>query len=154
LITNVPNIFLCVTVADCVPVFVLDRTAGALAVVHAGWRGTANHIVSIAVKALCAVCGAHASRMEAFIGPAAGECCYEVGEEVAAAFMAPLVARRDGRLYVSLKEANRAQLVDAGLLDSSIEVQSGCTVHEASLYHSHRRDGSRSGRMVGVAGMI
>jgi len=154
LITNVRNLFLCVTVADCVPVFIMDRSAGALAVVHAGWRGTARRIVVAAAEALRSAFGASPSRMEVFVGPAAGICCYEVGEEVATAIDREFVTVKEGRRYVSLKDANRSQLVAAGVPAGSIEVHPGCTIHEATLYHSHRRDGARSGRMVGVAGMI
>jgi len=154
MVTNVRNLHLCVTVADCVPVFILDRSAHALAVVHAGWRGTAGRIAIHAVGMLRAHFGANASAMEAFIGPAAGECCYEVGEEVRAAFANQFVSIKGGKPHISLKEANRAQLVAAGLPDASIEVHAGCTIHESSVYQSFRRDGRQSGRMVGVAGLV
>jgi len=107
-----------------------------------------------AVGMLRAHFGANASAMEAFIGPAAGECCYEVGEEVAAAFANQFVSIKGGKPHISLKEANRAQLVAAGLPDASIEVHAGCTIHESSVYQSFRRDGRQSGRMVGVAGLV
>lgn len=154
LTTNVAGVFLCVTVADCVPIFIFDRGAPALAVVHAGWRGTAGGIAGAAVAALCAAYGARASRMEAFIGPAATECCYQVGEDVAAAFPAGFVTVKNGAPHVSLKGVNRDHLIAAGVPPDAIELHPGCTIHDGSLYHSFRRDGNRSGRMVGVAGMV
>jgi polyphenol oxidase len=152
MITNRSGIFLCVTVADCVPVFLLDRNVHALAVVHAGWRGTVTGIVASAVEALVAAFGADPSRMEAFVGPAAGKCCYEVGKEVSGEFEAAFVTVENGKQRIALKEANRAQLMDSGIPESAIEVHPSCTIHNEDLFHSFRRDGSRSGRMVGVVG--
>ncbi len=152
MITDCSRLYLCVTVADCVPVFLLDRAAHALAVVHAGWRGTAAGIVPAAIDALKVAYGALPSRIEAFIGPAAGGCCYEVGAEVAGALDAGHVTMRDGKRFADLKSANRAQLIRAGVSAVSIEVHPACTIHEESSYHSYRRDGHRSGRMVSVAG--
>jgi polyphenol oxidase len=152
MITDQSRLFLCVTVADCVPVFILDRAVHALAVVHAGWRGTAARIVCTAIEALGVAYGALPSRMEAFIGPAAGVCCYEVETGVAGAFDPALVTVRNGRPFVDLKAANRAQLTGAGVPENTIEIHPGCTIHEKSLFHSYRRDGSLSGRMIGVAG--
>jgi polyphenol oxidase len=154
MITDRSGIFLCVTVADCVPVFLVDRNAHAVAAVHAGWRGTVAKIAASAVRALVASYGADPSKMEAFIGPAAGECCYEVGNEVAAEFEAPFVTLRHGRQCIALKEANRVQLIDSGIPKTAIEVHPSCTIHNQDLFHSFRRDGGRSGRMVGVLGFL
>jgi hypothetical protein len=90
--------------------------------------------------------------MEAFVGPAAGACCYEVGDDVASRCDPAVVTRPHGTVHVNLKEANRRQLAAAGVPDGTIEVHPSCTIHEAELFHSFRRDGARSGRMMGVAG--
>jgi polyphenol oxidase len=154
MITNRPGIFLCVTVADCVPVFVMDREAHAVAVVHAGWRGTVAGIAESAVKALVAAYGADPLRMEAYIGPAAGGCCYEVGKEVAEKFDAQFVSLSDGKQCIALKDANLIQLKDAGIPETAIEVHPSCTIHDRDLFHSYRRDGDGSGRMIGVVGYL
>jgi polyphenol oxidase len=152
MITDEPRLFLSVTVADCVPVFILDPAVHALAVVHAGWRGTAAHIVGKAIEALGVAYGALPSRMEAFVGPAAGGCCYEVGAEVAGAIDSAFVTVRNGRLFADLKACNTAQLKAGGVPAKSIESHPGCTIHEKALFHSYRRDSGQSGRMIGVAG--
>jgi polyphenol oxidase len=152
MITNRPGVYLCVTIADCVPVFVLDCSVNALAVIHAGWRGSAARIVSTAVEALQREFGAKPDQMEAFIGPSAGSCCYQVGEEVAGAFRGECVLVKDGRKYVDLKGENRKQLMGAGVPAGAIEIHPACTIHEGGVYHSFRRDGKLSGRMIGVAG--
>ena len=152
IITDQPGLFLCVTVADCVPVFILDREVRALAVVHAGWRGTAARIVECAVDALRAAYHASPARMEAFVGPAAGKCCYEVGDDIASRFDEACVDRSHGEPRLDLKGANLLQLVAAGLPREAVEVHPSCTIHEATVFHSFRRDGTGSGRMMGVAG--
>jgi polyphenol oxidase len=154
LMTNQAGLFLCVTVADCVPIFLLDREAHAVAVVHAGWRGTASRIVLEAIRAMADSLGVDPGRMEAFIGPSAGQCCYEVGDEVADAFDPTHIAVKEGRRCVDLKGANREQLVSAGIPAAKIEVSSACTIHGGEIYHSFRRDGQKSGRMMGVLGFL
>lgn len=152
MITDRPRLFLSVTVADCVPVFIVDRAVHALAVVHAGWRGTAARIVCRAVEALGETYGALPSRMEAFIGPAAGGGCYEVGPEVAGALDPAFVTVRDGRYFADLKAGNTGQLKASGVPETGIEIHPGCTIHDNTLFHSFRRDGALSGRMMGVSG--
>jgi YfiH family protein len=124
-----------VFVADCLPVLLAgDRAVAAL---HAGWRGLAAGIVEEGVAAT----DAHT----ALIGPGAGGCCYEVGEEVHARFAA-YDARRGNRLDLAtiaqarLREAGVARVHDVGL----------CTMCHPALFFSHRRDGGVTGRQAGV----
>jgi polyphenol oxidase len=154
LVTDVPRIFLCVTVADCVPVLLCDPRAPAVGVVHAGWRGTASGIVAAAVGRMKEEFGTDPATLLAFVGPAAGACCYEVGPEVAARFDAQFLFQRGDRALVDLKSANRTQLLDAGLRPGHIEVDLSCTIEESARFHSYRRDGDHSGRMMGVIGIL
>jgi hypothetical protein len=91
--------------------------------------------------------------MQAFIGPAAGGCCYEIGEEVARRLDSRFVLRDGSRLRADLKGANAAQLEEAGIPVGNIEVHPGCTIMEPEVFHSYRRDGKRSGRMMAVIGI-
>ena len=154
LVTNAPRIFLCVTVADCVPILLCDPRAPAVGAVHAGWRGTASGILAAAVERMREEFGTDPTALLAFIGPAAGACCYEVGEDVAARFDAQFLQRRGEHALVDLKSANRSQLLDAGLQPGHIEVDPSCTIEESARFHSYRRDGDRSGRMMGVIGIL
>jgi polyphenol oxidase len=147
------GLFLCVTIADCVPVLLHDPHTGACAAVHAGWRGTALGILTGAVRALEAAFRVRPVDLLAFIGPSASECCYQVGEEVAGQIPPVHVSRRAGRPYVDLKGANRQQLLNSGLLPQHIETSPFCTISDSTLFHSHRRDGKKSGRMMGVIGL-
>src|SRR5512138_1926845 len=76
----------CVSVADCVPVLLADPESGAVAAVHAGWRGTLARAAAEGVLALAREAGAPASRLLAAVGPSIGPCCYEVSGELAAQF--------------------------------------------------------------------
>src|SRR5437867_1223710 len=104
-----------VATADCVGAILHAEGARALAVVHAGWRGTLAGVVSQAITALAEACDALPSEMTLVMGPAIGSCCYEVGEDVAGAFrnafpetgLSRLLDEREGRVTLDLIEANR-----------------------------------------------
>lgn len=87
LITDRPDLALAVKVADCVPILVADRRTGAVAAVHAGWRGTAASMASAAVRALIRAYGVRPSDVVAAIGPSIGPCCCEVGTDVCDRFL-------------------------------------------------------------------
>ena len=154
LISSAKGLFLCVSVADCVPILLHDTQGGAVGAVHAGWRGTASAIVATAVGAMHAEFGTLPSRVVASIGPCASACCYAVGADVASRFQQACVRNDRGVLFVDLKSANRTQLIDAGVPPESIELSPYCTISDPSLFHSHRRDGVKSGRMMGVIGRM
>lgn len=148
-----PGIFLCVSVADCVPILLHDPRTGACGAIHAGWKGTAMGILSKAIRSLVTAYDVRAADLLAYIGPSASECCYAVGGDVARKFSPAHVFKREGRLHVDLKQANRQQLLDSGLLPQRIETCPFCTISDSTLFHSHRRDGTKSGRMMGVIGL-
>jgi hypothetical protein len=87
LITAQYGTALAVKVADCVPILIADRRLGAVAAVHAGWRGTAAAIVQAAVHALARQYGSRPVDLVAAIGPSIGPCCYEVGTDVCDQFL-------------------------------------------------------------------
>ena len=153
LVTDTPGVYLAISAADCVPVFILDVRRKAIAAVHAGWRGTAGGIAGQGVGMLVAEFQCRSGDMVAFVGPGAGKCCYAVGEDVAVRFPQELVRREEGKVFVDLKAANVAQLVAAGIPRQMIEMSPHCTIHESALFHSYRREGSASGRMMGIIGL-
>jgi polyphenol oxidase len=153
LTTNVRNLFLSVSIADCAPVFLFDAAKKIVACVHAGWRGTEQRILEETVVSMHQEYGSSPENIYAFIGPSAGACCYEVGEEVAEKFEPGFVSRRNGRIYLDIKQVNREQLRKNGTPGSNIEVHKDCTICSKGLYHSYRRDREQSGRMMAVIGL-
>ncbi len=155
-----------VRTADCVPVLVGHPGSGAVAAIHAGWRGVEAGVVGAALGALRS--DPRDARMVAAIGPSIGACCFEVTVEIAdllaqasGGHAGVVVARYGaGKAKVDLRAAVRAQLVAAGLADADIEDIGGCSVCTRAaaptaevaphLYHSFRRDSAASGRMLAV----
>jgi YfiH family protein len=150
LITNRPGLWLGISVADCLPVFLVDPVRKAVGAVHAGWRGTVGRIVQNAVRSMQRHYGCEGADLLAYLGPSARACCYEVGPEVATQFNQEVVERRDGAIFLDLVKENVRQLTHLGVLWKHIEVSDLCTITETDLLHSYRREGSRSGRMLGL----
>jgi len=149
LVTSARNVALVVTVADCVPILLVDPVHGIAAAVHAGWRGSAERIAEETIRELRSKQGVHPADIRAWIGPSAGPCCYAVGEDVARRFPSTAAAEREGRWYVDLKAENERQLTEAGVPQEQIERSQACTICDRR-FHSHRRDGAQSGRMMAV----
>jgi len=151
-VSQTPGVAACVSVADCVPVLIADPASGAVAAVHAGWRGTIARAAAAAVEALVARCGARPGELLAAIGPSIGPCCYEVSDDLAArfeeAFGEGVVDRRRAAPRLDLWEANARALAAAGLPGPRIDRLGRCTSCERHLFFSHRRDGGSTGRQV------
>jgi YfiH family protein len=130
---------LAVMVADCLPVAIAGP--GGVAMLHAGWRGLAGGILARGVAAL------GDGPKAAAIGPGIGVCCFQVGDEVRAAFAEHEGAQRGDHL--DLKAIARRQLRAAGV--EQVDDCDLCTACEAQLFFSHRRDRGRTGRQAGVA---
>jgi hypothetical protein len=130
--------------ADCLPVAIARRDGGRLAVLHAGWRGLSAGIVEQGVEAV----GGPAA---AVVGPGAGPCCYEVGEDVAAVLRGRFGndVVREGRADLWL--AARRALEQGGVAE--IEVAGECSICGEDRYFSHRRDRGTTGRQ-GIVGML
>jgi YfiH family protein len=134
-----------VLTADCLPIAVAG--GGAVAMLHAGWRGLADGVIAEGVRAVREVGGGEP--LTAAIGPGAGVCCYEVGEEVHGRFTAYDGAVRRGR-NLDLKAIARAQLNAVGV--SRIHDVGLCTICSApDLFFSHRRERGITGRQAGLA---
>jgi polyphenol oxidase len=143
--------------ADCLPVALGAEMAGGGAVVamaHAGWRGLALGVLEEAVRALYEL-GA-TGPIEAVIGPCAGVCCYEVGEEVHAAFAGQVGPGGAGSTpdeyrqgqNIDLRAIAHDKLLAAGV--ASVSHAEACTICDERFF-SHRRQGKAAGRQAGIA---
>jgi hypothetical protein len=126
--------------ADCLPVAI--GCAGAVAMIHAGWRGLAAGVLEEGVRAVLEL--GDGGELVAVVGPGAGACCYEVGPEVHHAFGG---AHRDGR-RIDLRAIARERLLAAGV--ARVQDARVCTICDERFF-SHRREGARAGRQAGVA---
>jgi YfiH family protein len=150
LITNLPNIFCCVTIADCTPILVYDPKHRAVAAIHAGWRGTAQKIVHKTLARMQEVFETQGKDCCAYIGTCIAECSYEVGAEVAEHFdnRHKRFDTNRNKFFVDLKSANKTQLLAAGLQENQIEVSPHCTFVQNDQYFSHRKEKGKTGRML------
>ncbi|MET0624914.1 MAG: peptidoglycan editing factor PgeF [Pyrinomonadaceae bacterium] len=162
LATNLRGLLLGVKTADCVPVVLGDARTGACAAAHAGWRGTLAEVVVRALATMREEFGTDARDVRAAVGPAALGCCYEVGGEVVEAFHEKFkdagtlfTPTREGHALIDLHEANRRQLVAAGVPRERVHLLPLCTMCRTDLFFSYRNDRKthgRTGRLLSVIG--
>lgn len=151
-ITNVPQICIGVSTADCIPIIIYDVVHHAAAAIHAGWRGTVAHIVKKAVAALQAAYGSQPTELQAWIGPGISLKNFEVGQEVydqfaEAGFQMERIAMKYEKWHIDLPMCNRMQLEEAGVPLQSIRQMAVCTYDQTDDYFSARRLGINSGRI-------
>lgn len=165
LMTNVSGVLLGIQTADCVPVLVVDVRQHVVSALHAGWRGTVARMVQQGIAAMRTEYGSRPEDLMAAVGPSIGACCYAVGEEVRHAFETEfahggeLLGMVNGEIRLDLWEANRRQLLEAGVESEKITVLrhcSGCAVDDAGQrrYFSHRMDKGVTGRMMSAVGVV
>ncbi|HEX2218183.1 MAG TPA: polyphenol oxidase family protein [Gemmatimonadales bacterium] len=147
-VTTASGVLLTVTVADCIPVYLAVPGRG-IALLHAGWRGTAGGILRRGLARLLAETKADSS--EAIMHCGVGICgpCYEVGSEVRAG--CGLAANGPGPWHVDLRQVLAEEAVRLGL--TTITVSSHCSAHERSTFYSHRASRGTDGRMVAYLGL-
>jgi hypothetical protein len=152
LVTRLPGVGLVVQTADCVPV--LLATSDAIGAVHAGWRGAASNVADAAVEELFAITDDPAS-VRAWLGPAIGACCYEVGAEVASQFASEFArSSSDGRFRLDLPALVRSQLEEAGIPRECITPHASCTMCGGERFASYRRDREKAGRMIALVARL
>ena len=158
LASRVPDVMLVVRAADCVPLLIGDRKTGAVAAVHAGWRGTCARVAMAAIDAMTREFGSRPADLVAAIGPAIGPCCYEVGSDVVDAFAAAgheryLIERwfltpRERKMRLDVPGANRDQLVLSGVREENIHTCGLCTAMHLDVLTSYRAEKERAGRIA------
>ncbi len=155
LITDEPGVVLAVFMADCVPILFVDPAHRAVGACHSGWRGTVKRICRETVKSMEASFGSRREELIACIGPSICQDCYEVDEPVREAFWEsfgegplPLFfapGKEEGKYQLSLWEANRYILREAGLRPENIHLPGLCTCCNPSFLFSHRASHGRRG---------
>lgn len=149
-LSALPGVLLSVSVADCVPVFVVDARRRAAALLHAGWRGAAACILERAVARLAANFGSEPSDLWFHAGPAICGACYEVGPEVHRA-VRPTVPAPPAAAPIDLRAALAARALACGISLPQLSVSTLCTRCTPGAFFSHR--GGSVSRQMGVLGV-
>jgi hypothetical protein len=152
MITDVPDLFLCLSVADCCALLIHDPAHAAVGALHAGWRGARDGTVANGVRALQDAYGSRPGDLVVYLSPCATAPRYVVGPEVARHFPDTAQAAPGGGWTLDLPGAIRRQLETLGVRPSAIESAGVCTIADPRC-HSYRREGAASGRMAAFIGL-
>lgn len=145
--TATPGALLTITVADCIPVYLAVPAKRVAALVHAGWRGTAGHILERAVERLQQAAFCRASEIVIHCGVGICGRCYEVGSEV---YERLTGAPSEGPTHVDLRAVLATQAAALGV--EHVTTSPFCSAHDRDRFFSHRASGGRDGRMVAYLG--
>lgn len=162
LITADKNLFLTITVADCLPIFLYDPEKGVVGLIHAGWRNLAKDILGVAIGKMIKNFGSLPEDILVGIGPGISQCHFEVKEDLLREFeilhckrplqkssdrtifaMSPLAGallEKNGKNFLDLKKIAKIQLIDLGIKDENIEINPECTFCLPEKYFSFRRE--------------
>ncbi len=141
LVTNKPNLFLSIRVADCLPIFMFDPNSETIVIIHAGWRGLAKGIIPKTIRKAKEEMEFDPAHILAGIGPAICGNHYEVKKDVSEKFKnySKQKFRKNNNIYLDLAGIAKIQLVESGIEAKNIEVNPVCTF-ESKEYFSYRRD--------------
>lgn len=153
LVTSSRGVVLCVSIADCGAVLLYDREHSAVAGLHSGWRGTYGNIVAAGIGVMRAEFSTKPEELSAYISPCASGAKYCVRSDVADLFPEGTKWRLDSEHWaLDIRSQIRRQLTEQGVPPEHIEMSEGCSIAD-ERYHSYRRDGVLSGRMVAFIGL-
>lgn len=147
-VTSTPGVLLTVTVADCIPVYLMVAGRG-VALLHAGWRGTAGGILAVGLARLLSVTGAAPSDVVMHLGVGICGPCYEVGSEVMTGCGMP--ADGPGPWHLDLRERLAAEGRRLGI--GQVSTSGWCSAHDRASFYSHRASRGGDGRMVAYLGV-
>lgn len=151
LISKTPGTILNILTADCVPIVYSDKINKLIAISHQGWRGTLAKFPEKVVNKMVNM-GSKKENITVAIGPAIGDCCYEVDHDLFFKFR-----KKFGNLsedisgikpFLNLAKINYKILLESGLHSESIDRSSFCTSCQSDKFWSYRRDGKIRGEMI------
>ncbi|MGE5474235.1 MAG: peptidoglycan editing factor PgeF [Ignavibacteriales bacterium] len=161
LMTVTPGTALVAFFADCVPILFYEPWQNAIAIAHAGWRGTVKKIAAKTVKEMVKQFGCNPENIIACIGPSIGRCCFEVETTVKNEFEYAfgtdnkiIEHLESGKYKVDLWKANIKQLIEKGLKQENIHSSGICTACNNDVLYSYRADGPETGRNYAVLQLI
>ena len=153
LITDEASVPLTVTVSDCIPVFFSSPDAKVIGLAHAGWRSTLDNISVEMIRSFAVEYSVEPAALLVWIGPGISSCCFQVKTDVWEPFQQTWGHLADcfdaEKMTIDLKQINRAQLLQAGVLESNLEISPDCTCCDRN-YFSFRRDGAGIGHNLAL----
>ncbi len=148
LLTQKPRVGIGVLTADCLPIVFLDIKNKAVAIAHAGWRGSVQGIAQKTVAHMQAAFGTQSSDLQIFFGPSANACCYQVSSDFKEGSYALLT--RNGNTYLDMPYLNMVQLEQTGISQSACSKEfNHCTICD-HRYFSYRRQAENAGRQMTI----
>ncbi len=160
LMTNRKHTPLATLFADCVPLFLVDKKTKAIAVVHAGWRGTLNNAPRAAVTRMNETYGTEIDDLIVCIGPSIHNCCFLVDDDVFSEFnkieeYRQFITKVVNKYSIDLQQINKYNLLQTGLVkEENIEISELCTCCNTHIFHSHRKQKLERGSMAGLLEII
>jgi YfiH family protein len=154
ILTNRGDIFLTISVADCLPIFLVEPKRKVVGLIHAGWRGTLLGIAKQAIRRAKKEFGCNPEDFTLLFGPAIQKCCYEISDGIAILFEEDCLTRSPGeKPKLDLIFANLKQFLDCGVKRKKVFASNKCTCCNKEMFHSFRRDGDKAGRMIAFLGI-
>lgn len=152
LVTEEKNVFLAVTVADCVPVFFHEKEKGIVAVAHAGWKGIVGNILKNTTDEISSL-GGNVDDLFVAFGPGINKCHFEIKDDVLEMFADynEFIIKRESKMFVDIKGIIKKQLAGLGIKASNIENNQTCTFEAKNLF-SFRKD-KTADRMIALIGI-
>jgi len=155
ILTNNPEVTLFMRFADCVPILIYDPVKKVIGIIHAGWMGTVNKVISTTIQAMRVKYACDPNDCVSGIGPSIGLCHYQVGEPVISAvknsfgkYASEILVERNSAQYLDLWKANQFTLLENGV--NKIEVAGICTACDTSTWFSHRAEHGKTGRFAAM----
>ena len=151
--TNKKELTCSIQVADCMPIYFAHLSENVFGLVHAGWRGLVDGILEKSAT-LLSKNGYTLSDFEIVIGPSIQKCCFVVRDDIIRRFRSEFTFRtnQNGVYKVDLQKYAFSKMADMGFEESNIKLNNDCTFCLQEKFHSFRRDGNESGRMIGLIG--
>ena len=145
LITNEKGLFLSITVADCLPIFIFDPQKEVVALIHGGWRSLEKGIVEKTIEKMKNIFNSLPADILVGIGPGISSCHYEVGPEVAKVFhhYSGAIEKKREKIFLDLKRVAFLKLLKEKIKKENIEINRFCTYCEEEKFFSYRRDKSQ-----------
>ncbi len=141
LVTNVKNLFLTITISDCVPIFIYDENKKVVGIAHAGWKSIVKNIVTNLVQKLKNQYNSDTKDLKVYIGSHIKKCHFEIKEDVLNKFREypEFIIKKDNKIFVDLEKIIEKQFIYSGLNIDNIKIDPSCTYCNKE-YFSFRRD--------------